>query len=112
MAFKGDLDALILGVLQHHSAHGYEIAKQITKKTNDLMRLGEGKLYPALHKLEEAGLVTAEWQQQEGKPSRRIYKITEQGLRELDHKKSVWAQLSSGIDSILSAARKEDRSHA
>ena len=112
MAFKGDLEALILGVLQNQNAHGYEIAKQISKKTNKLVTVGEGKLYPALHKLEEAGLVSAEWEQQQGKPAKRIYSISDKGIAELAAKRTLWSQLSAGIDSILTAARKEGRNHA
>ena len=103
MAFKGDLDALILGVLQNQKAHGYEIAKQISKKTNKLVTVGEGKLYPALHK---------EWEPQQGKPSKRIYSISDKGVAELAAKRTLWSQLSEGIDSILTATRKEDRKHA
>ena len=72
MSFKSDLEAIVLGSLQGQSLHGYEISKRISTKSEGLLRVGEGQLYPTLHKLEQAGLVTAEWVNQEGKPARKV----------------------------------------
>jgi len=108
MAFKGDLEALILGVLQDRSAHGYEIAKRISSRTDKLVSVGEGQLYPALHKMEQRALIAAEWVPQEGKPARKVYQITPAGTEELARHRSMWERLSSGIASILSATALEE----
>ena len=68
MSFKTDLEAVVLGTLQGQNLHGYEISKRISSKSEGLLRIGEGQLYPTLHGLEDQGLVTSEWIGQEGKP--------------------------------------------
>ena len=73
MAFKGDLEALILAVLADHALHGYEISKRIRSQSQEVLKYGEGQLYPALHKLEESGFIEAEWMLQDGKPDRKVY---------------------------------------
>lgn len=103
MAFKGDLEALILGVLQDRRAHGYDIAKRIATGTDKLVTIGEGRLYPALHAMEGRGLITAEWAPQEGKPARKIYEITPAGREELARRRGTWEKMVTGIGSILAA---------
>jgi DNA-binding PadR family transcriptional regulator len=112
MAFKGDLDALILGILKDRKAHGYEIAKRISKETEALVKVGEGQLYPALHRLEDSGSIEAEWIQQEGKPARKVYAITEKGVKELAMKRDAWQKLATGINSILGSVKKAGVHHA
>lgn len=102
MSFKGDLEALILAVLADHALHGYEISKRIRTQSNEVLKYGEGQLYPALHKLEEAGFISAEWFVQDGKPDRKVYSITSSGRAELDRHKSAWAKFSEGVGSIFS----------
>jgi DNA-binding PadR family transcriptional regulator len=101
VAFKSDLEALILGVLHGGSLHGYEIAKRIRERGGDTLAVGEGRLYPALHKLESEGKVCARWEPQEGKPPRRLYELTEQGQKDLIEKKDAWSKFVSGVGSIL-----------
>lgn len=101
MAFKSDLEALVLGSLQNGAMHGYEISKRISSRFEGTLRLGEGQLYPILHKLEEQGLVIAEWFSQEGKPARKIYSLTEEGIRQLAEKRQGWEKFSASIGSIL-----------
>ena len=105
MAFRSDLEAMVLGVLQQGALHGYEIAKRIRQLSKDALKFGEGQLYPALHNLEESGAITAEWVPQEGKPARRVYSITEQGLKELEKQRNAWAKFSQGVASILAPAK-------
>lgn len=110
MAFKSDNDALILGVLAERSLHGYEISKQIKLKSKDALTLPENKLYPALHKLEELGLISSEWVPQHGKPDRKVYSITEDGTRELQNQRSAWQKFVSNINSVMmDAASKEGK---
>jgi PadR family transcriptional regulator PadR len=103
MAFKGDLEALVLGVLQDRSAHGYDIAKRIAAETDRLVTVGEGQLYPTLHRMEDNGLISAEWVPQAGKPARKVYEITPKGREELTRHRGAWEKLASGIGSILAA---------
>jgi PadR family transcriptional regulator PadR len=101
MSFKGDLEAVVLGSLQDQSLHGYEISKKISSKSEGLLRIGEGQLYPTLHKLEEAGLVTAKWFMQEGRPARKVYSLTDEGHAELAEKRKGWEKFARGIGAIM-----------
>ena len=84
MKFKTSLDALILGCLREGEMHGYAIARAIEHKSVGALKAGENQLYPTLHRLEERGFVVAEWQEQENKPPRKVYKLTEGGMKELE----------------------------
>lgn len=101
MAFKGDLEALVLGVLQESELHGYEIAKRIKQLSGQALAVGEGQLYPALHKLEKEGLVSAIWMPQEGKPPRKVYRLTECGSCELAERRKSWESFSRGVAAVL-----------
>lgn len=101
MAFRSDLDAVLLGALADGPLHGYAIVKSLQKNSNGLLRLGEGQLYPALHKLEQVGFVTATWDQQEGKPSRRVYRLTQAGRDELERQRTTWLKFVKSINSVL-----------
>jgi len=101
MAFKGDLEALVLGVLDLGELHGYEIAKRIQRISDRALEIGEGQLYPALHTLERSGLVTSTWFQQEGKPPRKVYAITDEGRKALATKRKEWTRFTEGVASIL-----------
>lgn len=108
MAFKGDNDALILGVLAERALHGYEISKQIKLKSKGSLTLPENKLYPALHKLEEQGLITAEWIPQHGKPDRKVYSISPEGTLELHQQRSAWQTFVSNINSVMMDAKAKE----
>ena len=101
MAFRSDLDAIILGALVDGPLHGYAIVKRLHKHSDGLLKLGEGQLYPALHKLEKASMVVAHWDQQEGKPSRRVYSLTDAGREELKKQRTAWQKFSKSIDAVL-----------
>jgi PadR family transcriptional regulator, regulatory protein PadR len=101
MAFRSDLDAIILGALVDGPLHGYAIVKRLHKHSDGLLKLGEGQLYPALHKLEKSNMVIAHWDQQEGKPSRRVYSLTEVGREELKRQQSAWQKFAKSINSVL-----------
>ena len=101
MSFKTDLETVVLGSLQGTSLHGYEISKRIAAKSEGLLKIGEGQLYPTLHNLEQQGLVTAEWVQQEGKPSRKVYSLTNAGVTKLAEKRKGWERFSHSIGAII-----------
>jgi PadR family transcriptional regulator PadR len=110
MAFRSDLDALILGVLRDHALHGYDIAKRISELSDKSIRIGEGQLYPTLHRLEDEGRVQAEWVQQEGKPARKVYSITPAGTVELDKQQKAWQLFADGVNQVFAGKKliKED----
>jgi len=100
MAFRGDIKALILGTLQSEPLHGYEIVRRI-RETGGAGRLSEGQIYPYLHQLEEAKLVTAEWQTDTGAAPRRVYQLTPSGRTELSRHRAEWKKFISGVGSVL-----------
>lgn len=113
MAFKSDLDALILGVLQEGERHGYEIAKRIRELSDTALAVGEGQLYPALHRLERDGLVAATWLPQEGKPPRKVYHLTEEGKGALVAHRQEWERFAQSVDRILTPGKlKPGANHA
>lgn len=102
MAFKGDLETLVLGVLQDGDLHGYEISKRIKEIGSKALQVWEGQLYPALHKLEKDGYASATWVPQEGKPPRKVYALTEEGKKELSARRKSWREFSLGVEAVLS----------
>lgn len=102
MTYKNGIEALILAAVRERHLHGYAIAKQIKEDSAGVLKFGEGQLYPALHKLEEGGLLTAEWEPQEGKPPRKLYSITEAGKGELLKHQSQWEKFASSVGRALS----------
>ena len=105
MAFRGDIKALILGTLQVESLHGYEIVRRL-RETGGAGRLSEGQIYPYLHELEEAGMVTAEWQTDTGAAPRRVYQLTPGGRSELARHRAAWEKFVAGIGAVLGTGVK------
>jgi len=103
MRYKGELDGIVLGVLQAGPAHGYELVKRVKSLSDGVLSVGEAKLYPCLHKLEEQGLVSAEWIPQDGKPARKVYALTAKGSGALSEKRTAWEQFAAGIVAVLGA---------
>jgi len=103
MTYKGELDGIVLGVLQAGPAHGYEIVKRVKALSDGALAVGEAKLYPCLHKLEENGFISAEWIPQEGKPARKVYTLTPKGIGALTEKRQAWERFATGIASVLGA---------
>ncbi|MDR3688967.1 MAG: helix-turn-helix transcriptional regulator [Fimbriimonas sp.] len=101
--YKGELDGIVLGVLQAGPAHGYEIVKRVHLISEGALSVGEAKLYPCLHKLEDEGCVSAEWFPQEGKPSRKVYSLTSKGAGLLAEKRKAWERFADGVGSVLNA---------
>ncbi len=110
MAFRGDLEALILAVLADGPKHGYEISKQIKTASGKTLQYGEGQLYPALHKLEESDSVQAFWESQDNRPPRKVYALTEAGRKQLDQKKVEWAKFQESVTLILGIGPLEEPS--
>jgi len=104
---QGTLDMLILRTLLFGPAHGHQIAKHIHQTTADVLRLEHGSLYPALHRLERKGLVSAKWETL-GSQKRecKYYRLTPAGRQELDTAESKWNRLIKAIASVMTTARE------
>lgn len=98
--FRGHLDMLLLGIVELAPAHGYAIISSLRDQTDGLLDLKEGAVYPALHRLEDSGLVASEWDVVEGK-RRRVYRLTPQGKKALVQQHDGWMQLSKAVDAVL-----------
>jgi DNA-binding PadR family transcriptional regulator len=97
---KGHLDLVLLGVLRTGPAHGYAVITALRERTEGLLELTEGSVYPALHRLEDRGLLVSEWQPVAGR-RRRIYRLTAAGARALTVEHRVWTALVSAVNSVL-----------
>ena len=100
---RGTLDLLILKALSWGPAHGYTVAKWVEHASDDALALGEGTLYPALHRLEERGLVTSSWGMSENKRQAKFYSLTKRGRAQLDVELKNWRRYSAAMSSALEA---------
>jgi PadR family transcriptional regulator PadR len=99
------LDLLVLTVLGRRGPlHGYGIASAIENLSEDTLRVDEGSLYPALHRMEEAGWISAEWTVTENKRRARIYQLTRAGKKQLASETERWTSVSAGIARVLRLA--------
>lgn len=103
---KGTVDMLTLALLNGRRMHGYEIAKALRTLSGDAIRLKQGTLYPTLHRLEAAGLIQGDWQDQRGLPSRRVYSITGSGLTAFDTRRAEWGELQGVVRMVLEGAEQ------
>jgi PadR family transcriptional regulator PadR len=99
-ALKGHLDGLILATLAGGPAHGYAIAQTMRARSDGAFDLPEGTLYPALHRLERAGLIASEWSTQGGR-RRRTYRLTGSGEQGLSERRRDWQLFASAIEAVL-----------
>ncbi|HLK13898.1 MAG TPA: helix-turn-helix transcriptional regulator [Fimbriimonadaceae bacterium] len=104
MAYKAELEALILGALRDEPLHGYRIALSIRERSADALKLGDNQVYPTLHRLEHEGLVVAEWHQQTGKPARKVYSLTPVGTARLEELRKEWGKYAAGITALIGGA--------
>lgn len=109
MRFKTDLEAMVLAALHDGPLHGYGIVRAIRTKAEGVLRLGEGQLYPILHRLEEAGAVAGDWEFQDGKPPRRIYTLTDTGLAALEQRRIEWSAFARAVGGMLADRKRDDR---
>lgn len=99
---QGTLSMLILKVLNSRGAlHGYSISNQIHLLSQEVLRVEEGSLYPALHRMEDRGWIRSRWGKSENNRRAKYYEITRLGLRQLDSETQNWADLSLSIARIL-----------
>jgi transcriptional regulator len=98
---KGTLDLMILKTLSWAPTHGYGIARWIEHCTDDVLQVEEGSLYPALHKLEERGLITAEWGITEHSRRAKFYRLTAAGKKQLRSSHDYWARFAGAVTRVL-----------
>lgn len=98
---KGHLDAIILATVADGALHGYAIIEAIRSRSGGHFDLPEGTIYPALHRLELAGLLDSHWVQPDGGRKRRVYALTDSGRKSLDDRRSGWADFAEGIERLL-----------
>jgi PadR family transcriptional regulator PadR len=101
----GSLDLLILKTLtQLGSMHGYGIVLHIQRVTDDLLRIEEGSLYPALHRIEEAGWISSEWRISENNRRAKYYELTARGRKQLAAEQQNWERLVRAVNHLLKFA--------
>ena len=98
---QGTLDLLILKTLAAGPMHGYGVASRIEQVSQDLLRVEEGSLYPALHRIEQAGWIRAEWKVSEGGRQAKFYHLTRAGEAQLEVEEERWRKLTRGVAKVL-----------
>lgn len=101
---QGTLDLLILKTLARGPLHGWAIVKRIQLLSNDELSVGQGSLYPALHRLETQGWIVAEWKESDLGRSAKVYTLTRDGRQQLDRELATWKRLSSAVGLLLKRA--------
>jgi PadR family transcriptional regulator len=101
---QGTLDLLILRTLALEPMHGWAIAQRIRQVSRDVLQVGQGALYPALHKLEQNGWITAEWDVSENNRRAKYYTLTREGRKALAEETAQWERLSAAISLVVRQA--------
>lgn len=102
-ALKGHLDLLLLAVLSDGAKHGYAIIDELRARSEETFDLPEGTVYPALHRLQKAGLLESDWTEVNGR-RRRTYRLTKKGQGALGEQRLGWEQFSDAIGAVLKEA--------
>lgn len=98
---KGSLDLMLLALLRREPLYGYRIVREVHARSAEVLSLREGSLYPALHRLEQAGLIEGYWQPRDDGADRRYYRITGAGLAALAEREAEWRRFVAAVDSVI-----------
>ena len=98
---QGTLPLLILRTLASGPNHGFAIARRIQQVSNEVLRVEEGSLYPALHRMEQSGWVAAKWEVTESGRRARVYRLTRRGEQQLQEQEHKWALLTKAVGRLL-----------
>lgn len=98
---QGTLDLLLLKILALEPLHGWAISQRLKQVSSDELQVSEGSLYPALHKLELAGFITAEWKNSDLGRRAKVYSLTRAGRRRLEQETEHWRRLSAAITRVV-----------
>jgi PadR family transcriptional regulator, regulatory protein PadR len=101
---QGTLDLLILKTLTLEPNHGWGIAQRIQQVSRDVLQVGQGSLYPALHRLENKGLINSDWRESENHRRAKYYELTRAGRRQLEREISEWNRLVGAIGLVIEGA--------
>jgi transcriptional regulator len=105
---QGTLDMIILQTLRWGPRHGYGIAQMIRATSREALRVKTGSLYPALHRLEKQGWISADWDVSENGQRVRVYRLTAAGRKQLQSERSRWEQFSSAIARIIAEPQESE----
>ena len=101
-SLQGSLDLLVLKILSRQPRlHGYALMTAIQNRSGEVLRAEEGSLYPALHRMEEAGWIRAEWVDREGGRRARVYQLTKAGKKQLGEEESRWRAVTAAVNRVL-----------
>ena len=98
---RGSTECLLLYLIQERRTYGYQLIKEMERRSGGYFRFKEGTVYPALHRLETEGLVQGEWQELPNGQVRRYYRITEKGKRALREKMAAWQDFTSAVNLVF-----------
>ena len=98
---KGNTDTLLLALLENEAMYGYQIVREVDKRSSGYLAFKEGTLYPALHRLEKAKLIEGQWEDTQNNVRRRYYLITAKGQQALVDRLSEWQRFTKAMDSIM-----------
>jgi len=98
---QGTLDLLLLKILALEPLHGWAISQRLKQISGDVLQVSDGSLYPALHKLEQEGWITAEWKATENNRRAKFYSLTRLGRRQLAKEAASWERLSNAITGVV-----------
>ncbi len=101
---QGTLDLLILKTLGAGPLHGYAIAQRIQQRSEDVLVVAEGSLYPALYRMEEKGWISSEWGKSDNNRRAKYYSLTRAGRRQLEEETALWERIHRAITLVLQAA--------
>jgi PadR family transcriptional regulator PadR len=101
---QGTLDLLLLKILALGPRHGWAISQRLKQISGNILQVSDGSLYPALHKLEQEGWITAEWNTSELGRRAKFYSLTRLGRRQLEKESANWKRLSDAISSVVTLA--------
>ena len=104
---QGTLDMLVLRALQGEPAHGFAIARHILAASSEHLRVEEGSLYPALHRMERRGWIESEWGLSEANRRAKYYRLTSSGRKQLKAEVARWNRMVEAIDAVLNFAHRE-----
>jgi PadR family transcriptional regulator len=98
---QGTLNLLILKILALEPLNGFAISQRLRQVSSDVLQVSDGSLYPALHKLEQEGWITAEWKRTENNRRAKFYSLTRAGRRQLERESANWERLSTAITTLI-----------
>ena len=101
---QGTLDLLILKTLSTGPMHGYAIVQRIQQRSDDVLVVEEGSLYPCLYRMEEKGWISAEWGKSENNRRAKFYSLTRAGRKQLEEETAIWERVCRAITLVLQAA--------